>query len=143
MLEEGSFRNKTADYAYFILLSCSALLVVSPLTNQAFLGNALTYVLAYLWSRREPYVRMNFLGLFDFAAPYLPWVLLGFNFLLTGSLPMGHMLGIAIGHLYYFLEDVWYEQHHGTRWLKTPEWFKRMFGQEPVDAAIEQHEHQD
>jgi len=28
----------------------------------------------YVWSRRNPFVQMSFLGLFNFTAPYLPWV---------------------------------------------------------------------
>lgn len=27
-----------------------------------------------MWSRRNPFVQMSFLGLFNFTAPYLPWV---------------------------------------------------------------------
>jgi len=50
-----------------------------------FLGQAFTIMLVYVWSRRNPYVRMNFFGLFTFQAPYLPWVLLGFSLLLGNS----------------------------------------------------------
>ena len=42
-------------------------------------------MLVYLWSRRNPYVRLNFFGLMTFHAPYLPWVLLGFSVLLGNS----------------------------------------------------------
>ena len=50
--------------------------------------------------------RMNFLGLFTFTAPYLPWVLLAFSFVL-GNNGVVDVVGIAVGHLYYFLEDVY------------------------------------
>jgi Derlin-2/3 len=33
----------------------------------------------YVWSRRNTNVTMSFLGLFNFTAPYLPWVILGFG----------------------------------------------------------------
>lgn len=56
-----------------------------PMVNLVFLGSALTIMLVYLWSRRNPYVRMNFFGLMTFHAPYLPWVLLGFSVLLGNS----------------------------------------------------------
>ena len=42
-------------------------------------------MLVYIWSRRNPYVRMNFFGLMNFQAPYLPWVLLGFSLMLGNS----------------------------------------------------------
>jgi len=63
-------------------------------------------------------VRMSFLGLFTFTAPYLPWVILGFGVLL-GQSPIYDLLGVVVGHLYYFLEDV-YPEVSGRKLLKTP-----------------------
>ncbi|KAH7957813.1 hypothetical protein HPB52_023149 [Rhipicephalus sanguineus] len=53
--------------------------------NQLFLGHAFTTMLVYIWSRRNPYFRLNFFGLINFQAPYLPWVLLGFSLILGNS----------------------------------------------------------
>ena len=53
--------------------------------NMVFLGQAFTIMLVYVWSRRNPYIRMNFFGLLNFQAPYLPWVLLGFSLMLGNS----------------------------------------------------------
>ncbi|RKP25912.1 Derlin [Syncephalis pseudoplumigaleata] len=119
MLEEGSFRNRTADYVWMLFFSAVSLLLLAPLTSSPFLGATLAYVLVYVWSRREPWVRLNFLGVLVFRAPFLPWVLLGFSALLGGGFPVGHLMGIAIGHVYYFLEDVW-PNEGGHRWLATP-----------------------
>jgi Derlin-2/3 len=76
----------------------------------------------YIWSRRNPFIRLNFIGLFVFSAPFLPWVLLGFSLLLNNNFPMSDMMGIAVGHVYYFFEDVWPLERNsgGRRWLKTP-----------------------
>lgn len=87
-------------------------------TRVLFLGPSLAFVVVYVWSRRNVNVRMSFLGLFTFNAPYLPWVILGFG-LLLGQSPLYDLLGIAVGHLYYFLEDV-YPATSGRRLLKTP-----------------------
>lgn len=54
--------------------------------NLVFLGQAFTIMLVYVWSRRNPYVRMNFFGLLIFQAPFLPWVLMGFSLLLGNSI---------------------------------------------------------
>lgn len=51
-------------------------------------------MIVYVWARRNPYVPMAFLGLFNFNAPYLPWVLLGFTLLLNNAVPYGDILGI-------------------------------------------------
>jgi Derlin-2/3 len=78
--------------------------------------------MVYIWARRNPYTRLNFLGLVVFTAPHLPYVLLCFSLLLGGQVPVGDMLGILVGHIYYFFEDVWPRDpaSHGKKWLATP-----------------------
>jgi Derlin-2/3 len=76
-------------------------------------------MLVYVWARRNPHVRMNFFNLLTFNAPYLPWVLLGFSLLLGNSVSVD-LLGMAVGHVYYFLEDVFPNQPGGWKLLKTP-----------------------
>ncbi len=63
----------------------SSVQITALFVNLVFLGQAFTIMLVYIWSRRNPYVRMNFFGLLNFQAPYLPWVLLGFSLLLGNS----------------------------------------------------------
>lgn len=53
-------------------------------------------MLVYVWSRRNPYVRMNFFGLLNFQAPFLPWVLMGFSLLLGNSIIVD-LLGKILG----------------------------------------------
>lgn len=104
--ESGRFRGKTADYVYMLLLGAAAMVAVAPLVDIRFLGGSLTFMMVYVWARRNPYARMNMLGLFTFTAPYLPWVLLGLSVMLGGN-ALVDVLGIAVGHIYYFLEDVY------------------------------------
>jgi len=52
----------------------------------------------YVWGRRHQYVNLSFLGIFNFTAPYLPWVLLGFSVIL-GSSPVVDLLGMVAGAL--------------------------------------------
>lgn len=91
MLEENSFRNRTFDFLYLFILACPALIVSVSLlgswVNIPFLSSPLTFLLVYIWSRRNPHLRMNMLGLFSFSAPYLPWVLLGFSVLMNNHFP--------------------------------------------------------
>ncbi|KAF6277800.1 derlin 3 [Rhinolophus ferrumequinum] len=88
-----------------------------------FLGQALTAMLVYVWSRRSPQMRVNFFGLLTFQAPFLPWALMGFSMLLGNSI-LVDLLGIAVGHIYYFLEDVFPNQPGGKRLLLTPSFLK-------------------
>nr|KAF6295460.1 derlin 2 [Myotis myotis] len=61
-----------------------------------------------------------------FQAPFLPWVLMGFSLLLGNSIIVD-LLGIAVGHIYFFLEDVFPNQPGGIRILKTPSILKAIF----------------
>ena len=45
-------------------------------------------------------------GVVTFKAAYLPWVLLGFS-LMFGQTVVVNLLGLGVGHLYFFLVDVW------------------------------------
>jgi Derlin-2/3 len=104
MLEETHFRNRTKAFVGLLVYAMTILLLLSPLTSLPFLGSPLSFSLVYIYSRLNPDVRMSFLGLFIFRAPYLPWVLLGFSLLLNSQIPVGDLMGIAVGHGYYFYE---------------------------------------
>uniref|UniRef100_A0A8C9HVI5 Derlin n=1 Tax=Piliocolobus tephrosceles TaxID=591936 RepID=A0A8C9HVI5_9PRIM len=119
MLEEGSFRGRTADFVFMFLFGGVLMTLLGFLGSLFFLGQALMAMLVYVWSRRSPRVRVNFFGLFTFQAPFLPWVLMGFSLLLGNSI-LVDLLGIAVGHIYYFLEDVFPNQPGGKRLLLTP-----------------------
>ena len=98
--------------------------------------------------------RMNFLGLFTFTAPYLPWVLLAFSFVL-GNNGVVDVVGIGVGHVYYFLEDVYpLMLPSRKRLLATPRLVQLLFNQqtdEQLNAAEQlphiiqhdEHIHQD
>ncbi|XP_047292143.1 derlin-2 isoform X3 [Homo sapiens] len=132
MLEEGSFRGRTADFVFMFLFGGFLMTLFGLFVSLVFLGQAFTIMLVYVWSRRNPYVRMNFFGLLNFQAPFLPWVLMGFSLLLGNSIIVD-LLGIAVGHIYFFLEDVFPNQPGGIRILKTPSIFPRIscFFKEP------------
>jgi len=130
MLEEGSFRGKTADFFFMFVFGGFFMIIISLFVNLVFLGSAFTIMLVYVWSRRNPYIRLNFFGLMNFQAPFLPWVLLGFSLLLGNSVIID-LMGIAIGHMYFFLEDVFPQQQGGFKVLKTPSFLKYILDPPP------------
>ncbi|KAK9468115.1 Derlin [Lipomyces arxii] len=119
MLEDTFYRNKTLDFLWLLLYSSLSLLLLSPMVSLPFLGSPLSFSLVYIWARRNPSIRLSFLGLFVFSAPYLPWVLFGFSLILNNALPKGDLLGIAVGHTYFFFEDV-FPRLYGYRPLAPP-----------------------
>jgi len=80
--------------------------LVASYINVHFLGSALTFMMAYVWGRRNEDVKMSFLGFLTFNAPYLPWVMLTFSVLLGNAVTMD-LIGICVGHGYYFLQFVY------------------------------------
>lgn len=134
LLEEGSFRGRTADFASMLLFGAALLTTAAPFVHVQFLGSSLTFMMVYVWGRRNELVHMSFLGLFNFTAPYLPWVLLAFSVAL-GSSPLVDLLGVAVGHAYYFLEDV-YPRMTGRRLLKTPAMLRVFLPADDPDAIL-------
>ncbi|XP_053678155.1 derlin-2 [Anopheles nili] len=132
MLEENSFRGRSSDFVTMFLFGGTLLVILALFVNLLFLGQAFTIMLVYVWSRRNPFVRMNFFGVLNFQAPYLPWVLLGFS-VLIGNTIWVDLIGIAVGHLYYFLEDVLPNQPGGMKILKTPRILKQLFDEATDD----------
>ena len=84
---------------------------------------------------------MSFLGLLPFNAPYLPWILLLFSVILGNSYVVD-LLGISVGHVYYYLMDVLPEISEIRGWKKryvlaAPKLLKVMLGDDdiPIEAA--------
>jgi Derlin-2/3 len=89
-----------------ILFGICNISVVASYLNVHFLGSALTFMMAYVWGQRNEHVRMSFLGFITFNAPYLPWVMLTCSVLIGNYVTMD-IIGICVGHAYYFLEYIY------------------------------------
>ncbi|KIM43210.1 hypothetical protein M413DRAFT_444019 [Hebeloma cylindrosporum] len=132
MLEESSFANKKADYFWLLFLSSVMLLGLSPLFNLPFLSSSLAFVPIYLWSRRHPSTPISLFGLITITAPYLPIALVAFSWVLNGTwrAAAGDLVGCAVGHIGWFLRDVWTREMVGgsTFFSEAPVRLKRLFG---------------
>jgi Derlin-2/3 len=138
LLESGS-GTSPATFSWLLLYATTTLLALSSLTTAIpFLGSALSSTLIYIWSRRNPDTRLSFLGLLVFTAPYLPWVLMAFNLCMHGTIPKDEILGVVVGHVYYFFADVWPGLYDGQRPMDPPEWWVRLWeGRRPQTSARE------
>ena len=54
-----------------------------------------------------PLLPCSLFGLVPVTAPYLPWVLLGLTLALGSAGAVFDCIGIAVGHVYYYFEDVY------------------------------------
>lgn len=146
LLEEGDFRGRTANYVYFLLFGIVNMTLVASYINVHFLGSALTFMMVYVWGRRNEDVKMSFLGFFTFNAPYLPWVMLTFSVLIGNAVTMD-LIGIAVGHVYYFLEYVYPKVAQIRGWrvkkvLEPPAILKYICGEE-IWNDEDDHPHED
>ncbi|KAG1739602.1 Der1-like protein [Suillus lakei] len=116
-------RYKRPDYFWLLLLSSVMLLVMSPLFNLPFLSSSLAFVPIYMWSRRHPSTPISLFGLFTISAPYLPLALVIFSW-------AGDLIGCAVGHIGWFLRDVWPREMIGGYSILTeaPDGLRRLFG---------------
>lgn len=112
LLEEGHFRGRTADFVWMIIIGIFLHLVfavsVDAFSRIRFLGHSLSFMMVYCWGR-DPLngdMQMNLLGLFPFHAPYLAWVLLIFSMVMGNPIETD-LLGIVVGHIYYFFDVVY------------------------------------
>jgi len=134
-LEEGWFRNRPADFLWMIVLGGTFLSIMALWTRAQFLGPSLSFMLVYIWARRNQYVTMQFMGVLQFKAPWLPWVLMMFGYCL-GHSPVNDFLGLAAGHLYYFFEDVYPVMFpRRQRILATPPVIMALMQQAPREAG--------
>ena len=116
------------------------------------MGESMVFMIIYVWSRRNPDTPMSFFGAcprvharrraryrlpltlwvylcvcvvmagFRFTGIYMPWVLVAFHVLIARS-PVTDLIGIAAGHVYYFLQEVLPAAEtpfRGKRFLHTP-----------------------
>ncbi|KAI8322709.1 DER1-domain-containing protein [Martensiomyces pterosporus] len=134
-LEEGSYLNRPADFAWLVLLICTTLLIISPMLDLPFLGDPLISSLTYIWSRQYSYIFINFLGLFTTSASYLPWVMAGFTSVVGNRWPVSDLVGIGVGHVFWFLGDEWPRRSEsgGYQMLKAPRALCKLFNQDVED----------
>lgn len=126
LLEESAGRSP-AVFSWLLVYSMTFLLVISSFVHMPFLGQPLSSTLVYIWSRRNHNTRLSFLGLMTFSAPYLPWVLMCFSLVLHGSIPRDEIMGVVIGHVYWFFTDVYPPLHNGVQPLAPPNWWRWIF----------------
>ncbi|OXG26318.1 derlin-2/3 [Cryptococcus neoformans Bt120] len=135
LLEENSFANRRADYAWLLFLCASFLLLVSSVATLPFLSSSLAFALVYIWSRRNPSVKMSLFGIITITAPYLPMALVLFTWVFQGGVraAVPDIVGALAGHTYVFLQDYWPREMWSTTGrpeIQTPGFVKRLFGQE-------------
>ena len=115
----------SADYLFMILIAMPMIWMFDYFNNGFCYSDSLLYIIMYVWSRREPESQLNIFG-FKFQSVYLPWVYIAIRLLMGGSIMMP-IIGIIIGHSYFFLIEVLPGQQPSLgSIIRTPQWCVRI-----------------
>lgn len=72
----------------------------------------------YVWCQLNKEVIVSFWFGLRFKAMYLPWVLLVVDIIISN--PVYAIVGILVGHLYFFLKFTYPQELGGRAFLETP-----------------------
>ncbi|KAF9585618.1 Derlin 1 [Lunasporangiospora selenospora] len=126
-LETATFAGRTADFAWFVIFTCLSSTVGAYFLNVSYLFEAMLVAVIYLWSRINSERLVSFMFGVTFPAAYFPWVLIAYNYVMTGAMvPWAMLIGVGSAHLYYFLDTV-YPSMGGPRLIPTPTLLYRAF----------------
>jgi len=120
-LEERTFRNKAADYLYFLLLGVTVMIGYASIVGFTNLSKSFLTMLLYVWSRYNQDVIMLIFGFLPIKAPYITWVYIVVDIILEEFIAYD-ILGVFIAHVFYFLYEIYprLPLSKGLRAIKTP-----------------------
>ena len=125
-LETGIFAGRPADYAFMLMFIWICAVIIGLFMNIMFLMDPLVLAVLYIWCQLNKDVIVNFWFGSQFKAMYLPWVLLAFNVIISGGGVM-ELIGILLGHLYFFLMFKYPQDFGGASLLATPQFLNDWF----------------
>ena len=119
-LETGIFDGRPADYLFMLLFNWVLCLLVAVFMNLPFLMDPMVLSVLYIWCQLNKDTIVSFWFGTQFKAMYLPWVLFAFNMIIAGGGVM-ELIGILIGHMYFFLMFKYPQDFGGPSLLATPQ----------------------
>lgn len=121
MLEE-SFTN-SYDYFYMIASGMVFIFGMGNVLKITKMSSALSSFITYVWTKKNPMIVVQYLGIVSMPAYYIPYVMCVFSFLVEKKIPKGDVVGILAGHTYFYFKTV-FPKTSGRDPLGTP-WFVR------------------
>merc|ERR1719187_3174393 len=94
--------------------------------NIFFLMDLLVLSVLYVWCQLNKDTIVNFWFGTQFKAMYLPWVLFAFKAIIANGGVM-ELIGILVGHLYFFLMFKYPQDFGGASLLSTPQFLYDLF----------------
>ncbi|XP_076370492.1 derlin 1 [Tachypleus tridentatus] len=125
-LETGIFTGRPADYLFLLLFNWICIVIVSLLIDMMLLMDSMIMTVVYIWCQLHKDVIVTFWFGIQLKAMYLPWVLFAFQFIISGG-GFDDLIGILVGHLYFFLMFKYPQDFGGRAFLQTPQILYKFF----------------
>ncbi|KAK3610374.1 hypothetical protein CHS0354_008650 [Potamilus streckersoni] len=125
-LETGIFDGKPAEYVFMLLFNWICLVIIGFIAELSLLMDPMILSVLYIWCQLNKDVIVNFWFGTMFKAMYLPWVLFAFNMIVGGG-GLSELIGIIVGHLYFFLMFKYPQDFGGVRLLNAPQILYKFF----------------
>uniref|UniRef100_A0A3B1JNP2 Derlin n=1 Tax=Astyanax mexicanus TaxID=7994 RepID=A0A3B1JNP2_ASTMX len=84
-LETGAFDGRPADYIFMLLFNWLCIVITGLMMDMQLLMIPLIMSVLYVWAQLNRETVVSFWFGTRFKACYLPWVILGFNYIIGGS----------------------------------------------------------
>lgn len=125
-LETGIFDGRPADYVFMLIFNWICLVIIGFIAPLMMLMEPMILSALYVWCQLNRDTIVSFWFGTRFKAMYLPWVLVAFNWILRGG-GLAELIGIVVGHLYFFLMFKYPQDFGGTAFLSTPQFLYKYF----------------
>lgn len=125
-LESSTFDGKPGDFVFMLIFQWICMVIIGLLMNMFILMDSMILSVMYVWCQLNKDTTVQFWFGTQFKAVYLPWVLVGFNMIIKGG-GFTELLGIFVGHLYFFLMFKYPQDYNGVQILKVPEILYKYF----------------
>eukprot|EP01025_Chloroclados_australasicus_P055570 TRINITY_DN6759_c0_g5_i1.p1 TRINITY_DN6759_c0_g5~~TRINITY_DN6759_c0_g5_i1.p1 ORF type:complete len:307 (-),score=14.44 TRINITY_DN6759_c0_g5_i1:435-1256(-) len=137
-LERNVFQFNPADYVVFYLFCAAMFCLIQtfyPPAGLYFFASPMVFAVIYLWSRNFPNEVMSLYGVVRIRSFYLPFAFAGMSLLFTGEIPVQDIIGIVVGHLFYFLTVLYPQQSGGRNLLKAPQFLAQWLAQVGIGSG--------
>ncbi|EZA56352.1 hypothetical protein DMN91_010349 [Ooceraea biroi] len=134
-LERGEYDKKPADYLFLLLFNWLCCVIIGLIGDFQLLMDPMVLSVLYVWCQLNKDAVVQFWFGTQFKAMYLPWVLFGFNLIISGG-GMMELFGILVGHLYIFLKFKYPQELGGPELLNTPKILESYFPPERGNVSF-------
>ncbi|XP_048752583.1 derlin-1-like [Ostrea edulis] len=118
-LETGIFDGKPAEMGFLLIFNWLCLVIIGFAAEMWLLMDPMVLSVLYVWCQLNKDMVVSFWFGTQFKAMYLPWVLLAFN-MIIGQGGLMELVGIIVGHVYFFLMFKYPQDFGGARLLSVP-----------------------